>query len=549
MSQFKILLIGCTFFSIIFAKETLPSSGGPLPELQSKFDVHYYNLYLKIDPQLRSISGSVTIRFTATKEMDTLMLNLLDRYTVSDVSEKGNPLSFSKSNNVLYILLSRTLMPGQTGTITVAYSGIPPVAAQPPWSGGFTWTADSTGQPWVAVSCQDEGAKIWWPCKDHPSDEPDSAEFHFTVPENLVCAGNGLLVSVTDAQQGWKTWHWKTRYPINLYDVTFALGDYVTVSRSVTGIAPVPVPLVYYVLKSDTTGAGGLLNQAETMLKFYARHFGRFPFYKEKFGLAESPFWGMETQTLNAYGNHYRNTKLGYDFLMLHEMGHEWWGNSVTVHDWADFWLHEGIDIYAEGMFIRENYGEKAYRKFFTVDARKRIENKKPIVAAPNSNARESYTIDVYYKAGFALYMLGQIIDPDVLEQILRELVTDPQFQGLNGITTDDFIRAVESKTDEPLEAFFQAYFYQASLPYLREHIRHKSDKTILKFSVDYPGLKLPLPVMTLDGEDTTRTVVWIGDKVKEVQFPGRVVVRVDPEDDLLLARGFRAGIRRWFFR
>ncbi len=539
MPQFKFLLLSsCLLSSLLGAHQPeLPTSGGPLPPLQSQFDVHSYELNLTVNPEQETISGFVTMGFTVQNgSLDTLLLNLINRYTVSKVTMGGASLPFHHENHFVKIILPSSLESDQTSNVTIYYSGSPPIAEKPPWSGGFTWKRDSAEKPWIGISCQEEGAKIWWPCKDHPSDEPDSVRLHITVPEDLVCASNGVLDSVTTASPGWKTWHWTTHYPINGYGVTLNIGDYVTYSREVTGIAPDPVPLVYYVLKEDTAGAEKLMDQAETMLKFYSRHFGDYPFYKEKFGLAESPFWGMEHQTLNAYGNHYKNTALGYDFLMLHEMGHEWFGNSMTVHDWADFWLHEGTDIYAEAMFIRDQYGEEEYHSFFQKKARRRIMNRKPIVPHQNATTSESYTIDVYYKAGFVLYMLGQIVGTDTVEAVLKELVTNPRHTGLNGVSTEDFIAAIQAKTDRSLESFFQAYLFTAQLPVLNKRIHRHRRETRLTLSWETPGLSLPVTVEAISRSDTTESTLWVTDQPQDVVYPGRVRLIIDPDQRLLYA-------------
>lgn len=516
-----------------------------MPPLQANFDATAYELRLTVDPEQETIAGKVVLRFRVLSQpLDTLLLNLIDGYTVTEITRSGEALPFVYQNDLLTIPLSGGMEPGQTGAVTVHYSGAPPKADKPPWSGGFTWKHDQNGKPWIGVSCQEEGAKIWWPCKDHPSDEPDSVFLHITVPENLVCAGNGVLDSVTSAAPGWKTWHWSTRYPINLYDVTVNIGDYVMIERKLNGIAPQPVSLVYYVLQEDTAGAEGLLDQAETMLRFYSRTFGDYPFYREKFGLAESPYWGMEHQTLNAYGNHYKNTPLGYDFLMLHEMGHEWLGNYMTVHDWADFWLHEGTDVYAEALFIREQFGRDEYDRFFRQTARRRIQNKQPIVPHRNATSAESYTIDVYYKAAFMLYMLGQIIGPDTVAKVLKGLATDPRFTGLGGVATNDFIEAAQAVTNRPLEPFFRAYLFTAKPPVLNRRVERRFRETRLTLYWETPGLSLPVTIAALDGKDTVKTVVFITDRPQEFIYPGWVRLKIDPEQRLLYSLP-RTGVAR----
>ncbi len=520
--------------SFLFAQGNIPEnwifSGGLLSTNQAAYDVLYYDLNLKIDPSIKFINGYVDV--TIKSVVDSLVvveLDLIESYTLEEIQASGRMLSFKHVNNKIIISLEDVLGSGEKETFRVFYHGKPPVAKRPPWDGGFNWSADSRGAPWVGVSCQGEGAKIWWPCKDHPSDEPDSVAVNITIPDTLVCASNGLLMGVTDAEKGWRTWHWKTRYPINNYSVTVNIADYIVKKRPYKG----KMEILFYVLETDTSGAGDLLAQAEDMLTFYATYFGEYPFINEKFGLAQTDYYGMEHQTINSYGNHYRKTKLGYDFLMLHEMGHEWWGNYLTADDWADFWIHEGFDVYAEGMFIETNYGRDEYLRFFR-KARSRIENKKPLVPRRNATTSEAYGIDIYYKGAYVVHMLRYLMGKEALYALLRDFVQSPKERPQNHVVTDDFITLVSQRTGENLGWFFRRYLFQAELPVLRSTIKRKAKGTELKIRWETDDFYLPVEVLIRTGEKEWRERIPVTPEIKTFRYPPNSTVEIDPDGWIL---------------
>lgn len=526
------------------------SSGGPLSYAQSLYDVQYYDINLKIDPDSKTIEGFVEARLQSLDDsLRILEFDLIDNYTVIKVLFGGVDWPFRHENHKIAIPLEQPLGRGEVKTVRIVYEGQPPVARRPPWDGGFVWSTDRAGAPWVGVTCQEEGAKIWWPCKDHPSDEPDSVAINITVPDSLVCASNGLLDTVTTPEPGWKTFHWKTRHPINNYDVTVNIADYVTYHRTYHGDGDMDI--VYYVLKEDTAGARGLLAQADTMLTFYASYFGEYPFIDEKFGLAEAPYYGMEHQTINAYGNHYKNTALGYDFLLLHEMGHEWWGNHLTVGDWADFWIHEGIDIYAEALFVESRYGERAYHRFFQETVRPRIENQQAIVPHREATSSEAYTIDVYYKGAMVLHMLRYLIGKETLLTILKEFATRPEFTDPNRVTTQDFIRLVNQRTGQDWEWFFERYLEKAELPLLYAKIRQRSAKTAVTLQWKIAGFSMPVTVAVTTGDETYLEEVNVTHQKQTWYYPPGSTVVIDPQKWLLYEptaphRAIWRTVRRW---
>lgn len=521
------LLAGCALRPPVYV------SGGHLTAGQSAYDVTFYDLNLTVDPEQKEISGFVDIRLRPLdRPYRTLELDLISRLKVERVWINLQTATFIHKNNKLFIDIPANLSETEILTARVQYHGKPPIARRPPWDGGFSWKTDRLGNPWVGVSCQEQGAKIWWPCKDHPADEPDSVALHFTIPENLVCASNGILTGITPAKPGWHTYHWKTRYPINNYSVTVNIAAYTERHRTYHGAKDMDI--VFYVLPEDSAGADSLLIQAEEMLCFYAKYFGEYPFIDEKFGLAQSSYWGMEHQTINSYGNHYVNTKLGYDFLMLHEMGHEWWGNYLTADDWGDFWLHEGTDIYAEAMFIEEKYGTAEYLKFFPKSARPRILNQKPVAAPAGSNSAEGYSIDIYYKGGWVLHMLRYLFGREVLYGALYDFVQGSKTRPHNHVTTADFIALIQSRGLEKLDWFFDRYLYQKDLPELVATKTVVGDSIRLRLRWETPGFKMPLEVRSaLDNQKST-TRIPIGNEPIDVYFAPAAIIEIDPDGWLL---------------
>ncbi len=527
-----------------------PPSGGPLDFNQSLYDVLYYDINLKIDPAKRSLTGFVDIRLQSLGDsLRMLEFDLIDAYTVTEVSSDGVEGTFQHKNHKIMVPLKEPLKKDSIEVLRIYYEGQPPVARRPPWEGGFVWSTDSAGAPWVGVACQEEGAKIWWPSKDHPSDEPDSVAINITIPDSLVCAANGLLDSITTPSAGWKTFHWKTRHPINNYNVTVNIGAYVSYRRTYHGTRDMDI--VYYVLREDTAGARELLDQAETTLTFYAAYFGEYPYIDEKFGLAEAPYYGMEHQTINAYGNNYRNTPLGYDFLLLHEMGHEWWGNHLTVGDWADFWIHEGIDIYAEGLFIESHYGEEAYHRFFQETVRPRLKNRQAIIPHQEATTSEAYTIDVYYKGAMVLHMLRYLMGKEALLAILREFATRPDFTDPNRVTTQDFIHLVNQRTGRDWGWFFTQYLEKAELPVLYAKVQPRATETSVTLQWKTAAFFMPVTIAVTTGDKTQLQRVNVTHQKQTWFYPAGSTVVIDPQKWLLYepAGPYRAvwsGIKRF---
>ncbi len=508
-------------------------SGGSLSKNQAAMDVTFYDVNLKIDPYRKIISGEVTISFNLIKQPDNFEFDLIDSFNVSGVSINKMNLSFVHQNNK--IIISN---PGfdikNSFSATIKYSGAPPIAKNPPWSGGFSWEKSKDGRPWVAVSCQTNGAHIWYPCKEHPSDKSDNgAKISITIPEPLIVASNGLLKFTKSTGDHWKTWVWETKYPISTYNINFTAGNFKKVEKT-TYVLGEPLSLVFYVLPESIQGSQKLLSSVEEYLTFYVKYFGQYPWIDEKFGLVETPYWGMEHQTINAYGNKYKKTQLGYDFLLFHEMGHEWWGNYLSVTDWSDFWIHEGFDTYAEAMFVEEKYGQDALVGFIKTRFKNNIKNTEPIVLKSNSSLCDRKSTDVYYKSAHVLHMLRYLIGFEVLKKSLNEFLHMPKEKPNNQTSTKEFIKLIHQNTGENIDWFFDQYLYKTDLPTLVIKKEIINNKQFLEFFWKEVNFKMPIEIRfnSFDGERKRK--LKLASSPLKIAIPKNSKVLIDPDNWLL---------------
>ena len=481
-------------------------SGGVLTENQSKYDVVFYDLDLSVNSSEKSISGWTIIKIkTLADGLEKIELDLYKDLVVSDVQMNEVQQKFRRDEDKLWIDLAGPLAAGSLIDLKIVYQGQPMEAKFPPWRGGFNWSKDVNGDDWIGVSCEGEGAKIWFPCKDHPSDEPDSVALHITIPDPYYCASNGLLRSITSAKPGFKTFHWATNYPINNYNVNISIAKYEAVERKYETDQGAMMPVIFYVLPQDRKKADELADMAVDMLKVYRKYFGEYPFSKEKFGLAETDYLGMEHQTLNAYGNKFAYDVIAgnkFDELMLHEMGHEWWGNKVTANDWADTWIHEGICTFGEALYHLDKTGEKGYHEYMQ-SIKKRIKNKKPIIIKRHATTSESYHQDVYSKGAYLLHSLRYMLGDSVFFKTIKEFATDPAYTYQNRVITDDFMELVKKNSAVDYTKFLHTFLYTNELPEIRLRKSGEQEYEIVIPNIDY---ELPVDIKTDLGE--TRVVL-----------------------------------------
>ncbi|PWT95444.1 MAG: peptidase M1 [Bacteroidetes bacterium] len=499
-------------------------SGGKLRPEQAIMDIRHYTVSLDVNIEKQTIAGMGTVDFIFSQPSNIIVLDLVHLMNVEKVWVNKKPAAFKHDDDLLTITPTATLPAGKV-KVEVQYSGKPGVAARPPWDGGFTWTKDSTGNPWVAVTSEGEGGKIFFPCKDHPSDEPnEGADLIVTVPKGLVVAGPGLLQKVTTKKDK-STYHWKTNYTINNYSIIFNIGKFKVVTRQYTSISGKIIPMQFYVLEEHTSHAEHQLEMLEKTVKMDEKYFGEYPWANEKIAICETPHLGMEHQTMNAYGNKFRYTQVGgsdFDWLMHHEFGHEWWGNKITAKDWGHYWIQEGICSFADALYNREYEGEESYLKRMERTARA-TRNEKPVVLG-DSNVTEddAYHPDIYGKGAFFMHTLRYVLGDDVFFPTLKKFATSPQYTYDNQVTTTDVEKFFSKESGKDLKPLFD--FYLRTIQKLEIDIKQLDDS---KYHVKILNFDMPLPMeivtdagsqkVTLDKKGTTitsKTIPQIDPKV-----------------------------------
>ncbi len=469
--RIKLLIIGCAVITCFAGKAqnrdiSYLSSGGKLNPLQAIMDIRHYTIALDVNIENKTIEGSTEVEILLSKSTDTLLLDLVHLLSVHKVKVNNKPVSFEQKNDKIYITNTAPFLMGKQ-TIRVEYGGEPPVAIKPPWTGGFTWTKDRSGNDWVAINCQKEGGRVYFPCKDHPSDEPnEGVDMLITVPENLVVAGPGLLKEVIKKKNK-KTYHWKTNYTISNYCVIFNIGKYKVVSKDYTSIKGNVVPIQFYVLEEDTANAAKIIELKERDTKVLEKYFGEYPWVKEKIGIGEVPNSGMEHQTMITFQNKFNYSKIGgqdYSANLYHEYAHEWWANKVTNKDWAHMWIQEGIATYAEALIYFELGGQAAYDEIINRHKRS-IRNKKPMVGGEELSEDETYAgNDIYTKGSFFMHSLRYVLGDDLFLPTLKQLSTDPKYTYDNFVTSTDVEQLFSSASKQNLKPFFDFYLRSTDL-------------------------------------------------------------------------------------
>ncbi len=477
---------------------------GMLSPVRQCFDVTHYDVEVELFPKTQSIEGKVTMSYVGQLASDTIQIDLAKTMKMSSVTQEGKVLGFRRVENAVFIGLLRPTRFGENGKVVMSYSGKPEAAKNPPWDGGFTWTTDSLGRTWAGVSCEGIGASIWWPNKDHLSDEPDSVSTSFTVPDPLRIISNGQYRGSKRMPNGRTQYSYATTYPINNYNVTFYVGHYLSFQDTLEDSSMnTPLELRYSVIDYNLERAKKHFQQVKPMLRCFSDLLGHYPFWRDGYRLIEAPYLGMEHQSAIAYGNDYMRgyrggmipADMNWDYLIIHESGHEYFGNAVSVTDHCEMWIHESFTTYLEALYVECRFDHSDYLRYLK-GQRGFVRNERPIVGPPHVNFDDFGSSDHYFKGSWVLHTWRSIVGDEEFFKFFRGFY---EAYAIGSVTTIDFLKYVSENTEsdpdglDPM-AFWQQYLYQAAIPVL--HVEEKSaDETIAYFSNVIPGFRIPIMV------------------------------------------------------
>ena len=463
------------------------------------WDLLHYNLDFKVSPSSKSIEGSNLIRYEVLSQNQLMQIDLQPPMEITSVLENNKELNYNREGNVYYIQLKKNQQIGAINEIIIHFKGAPKISNNPPWDDGFTWGKDNNGTDFIATSCQGGGSSIWWPSKDHMYDEPDQGiELNITAPKNLISVSNGRHIQTKENSYKTNTSTWKVINPINNYGVNINIGDYVHFTEEYKGKKGV-LDCDYYVVSYNLEKAKKQFKEVSRTLEAFEHWFGPYPFYEDSYKLVEVPYLGMEHQSSVTYGNGYKNGYKGidlsgtgwglkFDFIIVHESGHEWFANNITNIDIADMWIHESFTAYSENLFLDYHFGTEASNAYVT-GTRKNIQNDKPIIG--NYNVNNSGSSDMYYKGANMLHTLRQIIDNDKKwRSILVGLNKDFYHQTVTTLQIENYI---DKYFEIDLKPFFNQYLRTIKIPTLDYKL--ENNNLLYKWSNVVDGFSIPIKV------------------------------------------------------
>jgi aminopeptidase N len=471
-------------------------------------DLLFYDLDIRVDPAREFVSGKNTIRFKMLKDDNRIQLDLYDNLNVDKVLQvvEGNtngkisasltvPLKYTRDSGAVFIDFPQTLKAGRIYSIDFYYSGKPQTIGR---FGGFTFGHDPAGRPWIFTACEGEGASIWWPNKDQWKDEVESMRISVAIPNSLTDVSNGKFLGKTDLGDGYTRWDWLVNYPINNYDVSLNIGNYVHFDDQLGELS-----LDFYALPEDLDKAKRQFAQAKGMIEAYQHYFGEYPFKKDGYKLIQAPYSGMEHQSAVTYGNHFVNgylerdwTGVGistkFDFIIIHESGHEWFGNSVTAADRSDMWIHEGWTTYLECLYVEFMYGKEDGLKY-TNAYKSKVRNQQPIVATRGINATPPQ--DQYFKGALFINTLRSVVNDDTKWwKLLHDFYQHFKYQT---IMTEDIVTYFNKKTGMDLTPVFDQYLRHTAIPLLE--LEFAAGGVRYRWHTDEPRFAMPIRVGTKD--------------------------------------------------
>ena len=478
---------------------------GSITHEREWWDLTYYHLDIKVEPDKKFISGSNTVGYKVLKSYKTMQIDLQEPMKITSVEADGKSLKFNRDGNAYFIELKQKQKKNDINYIKINYEGFPKEAIRAPWDGGLSWTKDENGNHFIATSCQGLGASVWWPNKDHMYDEVDSMLISVNVPKNLTNVSNGRLRKVTEHKNDTKTFDWFVTNPINNYGVNINIGDYVSFSEVYKGEKG-DLDIDNYVLSYNLEKAKEQFKQVPMMIEAFEHWFGPYPFYEDSFKMVEVPYLGMEHQSSITYGNKYQNGYLGrdlsgsgwglkFDYIIIHEGGHEWFANNITYRDIADMWVHEGFTCYSENLYVDYFFGKEASAEY-VIGTRRGISNRKPIIGKYDINREGSG--DMYSKGANLLHTIRQLaMDDEVWRQTLRGL--NKEFYH-STVTTVEIEAYISKSIGMDLSKVFDQYLRDYRVPIFEYEINNGILNYRWNNVID--GFDMPVEVI-IDGKNT----------------------------------------------
>jgi aminopeptidase N len=528
----QVYVLGVTILCLASCSSIAPldpkigNAGNPFSVIAKKTDVIEYQIDIEIFPKNESISGFSKAVFLILDDTKQVELKLDSRFTVLATEINGESTQFTAVDGIITIDLNQLAVKGDNVTAKVIYSGKPHVALNAPWSGGFVWSKTPSGEDWIATAVQGEGCDLFWPCKDHFGDKADRTIINLTVPGNLVAATNGVLQNIVDLPNNKKRYEWLLQVPTSDYNIALNIGPYERIQKSFTSVNGKEVPIEFWALSENVDKANTMIDEdLLSQISFFETMVGPYPWHTEKLGFVETPHLGMEHQTINAYGKKYVRDEHGFDWLLHHELAHEWFGNLMTHKTINDAWLHEGFGLYMQPAYSLYKFGEAAYMHRM-YESYLGLVNCKPIVLEGEVTSNEAFNSDIYGKGGWVLHTLRWLIGEDAFWQVTQELVYGESTDNIQARyrSTQEFIDIVNKVTNEDYTWLFDVYLKQAALPELITEDIQGGMRLTWQTPLDLP-FPMPVPI-SINGE---LKIVELTTQGSTVSFENKSHVLIDP--------------------
>ncbi|MFO7862673.1 MAG: M1 family aminopeptidase [Salinivirgaceae bacterium] len=533
-------LLAVVPFLLLLVSHANSQSGGVLSPNQAAYDVTFYDLELAFDFETKTIDGSLLCRARVLDPIDSLEMDLIMNYSVDSVLCAVNAdslarVEFRHESGKIMIDIPEAGTEDDWVTAKVFYRGAPPRPSGLPWASGFNWNEYPNGSRSVGVACEGDGADVWWPCKDHPSDEPDSVALSFTVPQPLECVSNGVFIDSVHHADSTATFRWFVSSPINNYNVTFYIDEFIKIEDKYYSVIGDSIPFYFWVRPSHYDRAIDMMDVFEAEFNFLESIGGPYPFGHEKHGFAHSRYWGMEHQTIIAYGSDFSVETWGFDYIHLHELAHEWWGNLITAENWADVWIHEGIATYTEALYVEHISGMQRYlaymRGLFPANS------SVPLAPRQELTADEAlFDLNPYRRGASVMHTLRYHLGDEQFFSVLKHWAypDTTDYDNTNGrqcrmVTTDDLLAQTEEITGREMDAFFEVFFREGNHPRIF-YTRNESEIVFeWRTETDVP-LDLNIPVVANGVEYTVEMVDGFG----SLPVQGDASLEIDPNRWLL---------------